>query len=164
MVKWLFWNISVLNIKKQFAELTAKNYAGQARWFLNAFWDKGLKEEAENVYKFYNLFVKLDEKKKKEGNELDEFMSHKFLEDIGETLTVLQLREKLRQIDLDMNKKMAITEYLLFKFNKQVGPLVTAAQGSNKEEMDKAQRLVDEAQAKLSELLEQLENQKKVVN
>jgi len=102
-------------------------------------------------------------KKKKDGNELDEFLSHKFLEDIGETLTVLQLREKLRQIDLDMNKKMAITEYLLFKFNKQVGDLVNAPQSSNKDEIEKAQKMVEDAKSKLEELLQKLEEQKKAL-
>jgi len=36
-------------------------------------------------------------------NELDEFMSHKFLEDCGETMTVLQLRAKLAEIGLLMS-------------------------------------------------------------
>lgn len=38
------------------------------------------------------LTRKLDEKKKAEGNELDEFQAHKFLEYLGETLTVIQVR------------------------------------------------------------------------
>lgn len=36
------------------------------------------------------VFIKLDEKKAA-GNELDEFWSHKFLESIGETLTILEV-------------------------------------------------------------------------
>jgi hypothetical protein len=38
----------------------------------------------------------------------DEFWSHKFLEDLGETLTAIALREKLREIDVDFNKKMSV--------------------------------------------------------
>jgi len=78
-------------------------------------------------------------------------------------LTVLQLREKLRQIDLDMNKKMAITEYLLFKFNKQVGDLVNAPQSSSKDEIEKAQKMIEDAKSKLEELLQKLEEQKKAL-
>src|SRR4051812_48080055 len=44
--------------------------------FLNAFWLEGLDSEAENVWKFTQKFIELDSKKK-EGNELDEFLSHK---------------------------------------------------------------------------------------
>ena len=38
------------------------------------------------------------------GNELDEFQAHRFLELVGETLTVIALRDRLRKIDLDMNR------------------------------------------------------------
>jgi len=50
------------------------------------------------------LFGKLDEKCHADGCELDEFWSHKFLESLGETLTVIKLRETLREIDVDNNK------------------------------------------------------------
>jgi hypothetical protein len=43
------------------------------------------------------------------GCELDEFQAHKFLESLGETLTVVALREKLRTIDLDCNGRSSIT-------------------------------------------------------
>ena len=49
------------------------------------------------------LFSKLDQRKG-DGCELDEFWSHKFLESVGETLTVIQLRERLKAIDVDNNK------------------------------------------------------------
>ena len=40
----------------------------------------------------------LDIEKKKEGNGLDELKAHVFLEQVGETLTVRALREKLRKV------------------------------------------------------------------
>lgn len=85
------------DVKARFLELTRMKYADQAKWFLNAFWKEGMQDEAEKVWLHANKFMELDEKKK-DGNELDEFWSHKFLESLGETLTVIQLREKLRWV------------------------------------------------------------------
>ena len=63
--------------------IVSKNYADQAIWFLNGFWDE-LAGEAENVWHFWELFCRLDQGAKAEGRELDEFWSHKFLESLGE--------------------------------------------------------------------------------
>jgi len=89
--------------------------------------------------------------KKKDGNELDEFLSHKFLESLGETLTVIALREKLRKIDLDANGKMALLEYLCFKYSKTVKAVCSAPQGSNVEELKAAQAMVEGAQKALND-------------
>ncbi|MES1915034.1 MAG: hypothetical protein MHM6MM_007037 [Cercozoa sp. M6MM] len=136
------------SVKSGFAELVAKNYAAQAKWFLNAFWHDGMKEEAEQVWDFAQAMIKQDDAGES-GNELDEFESHRFLEMQGATLTVLALRRKLREIDLDFNGKMALTEFLLFHYNKDVVKLVTAAQGSNTEAVAKAQADLDEVNSKL---------------
>jgi len=89
-------------------------------------------------------------KKKKNGNELDEFKAHQFLEDIGETKTVVELRDTLRKVDIDMNKRMALVEYLLFKYSKSVQELLTLPQGDQKQ--------IDEAQAKLQAVNDALQD------
>jgi chemotaxis protein histidine kinase CheA len=142
--------------KQKWEALIAKSHQEQAIWFLNAFWNGGVKQSSEKVWEFTKQFEKLGA-----GNQLDELKSHKFLEDAGETMTVLELRAKLAQIDLDKNKKMAISEYLLFKFDKQPRDLVDAPQGDPKE-LEAAQALVDEASRALDAVLQQLENQKEV--
>lgn len=76
---------------------------------MNGFWQDGISSEAENIYQLWNKFIIQDADKKKEGCDLDEFESHKFLESLGETLTVVKLREELRQIDLDNNNRMSFT-------------------------------------------------------
>jgi hypothetical protein len=43
---------------------------------------------------------------------LDEFNAHRFLEKVQETRTVKELREQLKAIDLDFNKRMALLEYV----------------------------------------------------
>ena len=102
------------DLKQNFYNLTHMKYVAQAKYFLNGFWKDGAEPEAENIWKYTQKCMELDPLKG-EGSELDEFQAHKFLEFLGETLTVVALREKLRKIDLDANGKMALLEYLGFK-------------------------------------------------
>jgi multidrug efflux pump subunit AcrA (membrane-fusion protein) len=142
--------------KAKWSALVTKQHVEQAIWFLNAFWNGGVKQHSEAIWEINGQFEKLQK-----GSDLDEFKSHKFLEDAGETMTVLELRAKLAQIDLDKNKRMCISEYLLFKFNKKPIDLVDAPQGDPKE-LEAAQALVDEASRALDEVLKQLDHQKEV--
>lgn len=120
-------SLSMAELKAKFSQLTSMKYIDQAKWYLNGFWTEGAEQEAENIWKYTQKFIELDSRQK-EGNELDEFWSHKFLESLGETLTVVKLREKLRQIDMDVNGKMALLEYLLFRYEKTVQACVVAPQ------------------------------------
>jgi len=144
--------------KAQFSELTRKKYMDQAIWFLNGFWKDEAEKEAENIWNCAQKFIQLDSRKK-EGNELDEFWSHKFLESLGETLTVIALREKLRKIDLDANGKMALLEYLCFKYSKTIPVVLNAPQGDNTEELEKAQRELQAVQDALESVQRKLEEQ-----
>jgi len=112
--------MAIAELKAKFAAVTSKTYSEQAKFFMNAFWTFGIEKEPENIWKFAQKCIELDTEKKKNGNELDEFKAHKFLEDIGETKTVVELRETLRKIDIDMNKRMALVEYLIFKYSKKL--------------------------------------------
>jgi len=147
--------------KEKFAAITSKTYKDQAIWFLNGFWEQH-QNEAENIWKFAQKFIELDQKKG-QGNDLDEFYSHKFLESLGETLTVMALRERLRQIDVDNNNRMALIEYLMFKYSKSVEQVVNAPQSDNKEELELAQRKVDAAQKAFAEMQSRLEEQKQAL-
>lgn len=109
------------------------------------------------------LFTELDKQAgdKATGYALDEFWSHKFLEMLGETLTVIQLRERMRAIDLDFDKKMSVIEYLIFRYKLSVKSVCEAPQGGNPEELRQAEQKVDAAQKAVSEMLEKLEVAKK---
>ena len=92
----------------------------------------------------------MDQEKKKEGSDLDEFNAHRFLEKVGETKRVVELREQLKEIDLDFNKRMSLLEYLLFKYKKQVTEFLGRPQGDNSAEIAKAQKLVEEVEQALN--------------
>ena len=73
----------------------------------------------------------------KEGCDLDEFNAHRFLERLDETKTVKQMRDELREIDMDFNKRMAIVEYLLWRYGHSVSGCPFSH--SNKKTEEKAQ-------------------------
>jgi len=143
----------------RFLDLTRRKYDAQAKWFLNGFWGSVGEKNSEQIWTYTQKFIELDPKKAS-GNELDEFWSHKFLESFGETLTVLALREQLKKIDLDVNGKMALLEYLCFRFDKTVQQCVNAPQGGNEEKLAAAQQLLDAVQKALIEQQAALEAQR----
>jgi len=146
-------------LKKEFERLTRQKYVDQAKWYLNGFWEKGAEKEAETIWNFTQGFIKFDEKKAA-GNELDEFWSHKFLESIGETLTVVELREKLKKIDMDMNGKVALLEFLAFFYGKTVKEVVDAPQGANAAVIREASEKLETVQNSLIAVQSALETQK----
>lgn len=83
---------------EKLAALAKRTYKEQAVWFLNAFWDKFGKDEAEKLWQYVYKAEGLDKENRNFGNALDEFTLHRFVEHFQETLTVSDLRDKLRTI------------------------------------------------------------------
>jgi len=135
--------------------IVTKKYSDQAIWFMNGFWDV-VEPHAEDVWKWVELFTELDQDKKGDGCELDEFWSHKFLESLGETMTVIEMREKFRTIDVDFNKRMSLIEFLSYRFKKSIQAVIDAPQGDNKEEIEAAQAAVEAAQKAVDDMVERL--------
>lgn len=150
--------------KVAFDELTAKDHKEQAKWWLNAFWQaiyENNPEERETLFQQCALFTEIGKEKdqgEKGSSSLDEFGAHRFLERIGQTLTIIALREKLRKIDLNFDKRMCMSEYLLFVHDKEVSALVRPQ--ADPVEVQKASEMVAAAQAATAEMNEKLEAQK----
>ena len=68
--------------------------------------------------------IKLDPKGEN-GNELDEFKAHQFLEKTEGAQTVAQMRKELKEIDIDFNKYVALSEN-----TKSVGSSARPCNGS----------------------------------
>jgi len=141
------------------SEIVTKKYSDQAIWFLNGFWPE-VQSHAEDVWKWVELFSELDQDKKGDGCELDEFWSHKFLESLGQTMTVIEMREKFRTIDVDFNKRMSLTEFLAYHFKKSIQEVIDAPQGDNQEEIEAAQAAVNAAQKAVDEMVARLDEAK----
>jgi len=135
---------------EKFREFTSTHYIDQAKAFLNAYWHD-VEGDAEYVWEWTHQFIALDVEKGKEGCDLDEFNAHRFLEKLGETKTIRDLRDELREIDMDFNKRMAIIEYLLYRYKKTISDFVRRPQGGNSEEIAHAQHNLEVAQAALEE-------------
>jgi len=129
---------------EKFQDLGNHNYKFQAIWFLNAYWKTFGEKEAENVWAYGHKMIELDKDKKADGCAVDEFQAHRFLEIFQETLTVLQMREKLVTVGIDKVKLVPLCHYLVFKFSVDWHYLVNAPQGDNQEEVEKAQRMLAE--------------------
>jgi len=138
------------NDSEKLAELALKTYKEQAIWFLNAFWADFGSREAEKIWAYKHKCDELDLDKKAAGCALDELNAHRFLEHFHETMTVHSMREKLRSTGAigDRIRVVPLVHILLFKYNVDWHKLVNAPQGSQ-EEVEKAQRLLEEVQAKL---------------
>jgi len=161
-----------------FNEVTQKTYKDQAIFYLNAYWpDEFEKSDSarEAIYKFWQHFVDVDKlqweevNKKiwkqgwKEGNSLDELFSHKYLEKLGKTLTVVAFRNEFRKIDVNFDKRMAMIEFLLFEYKHSVPDLMSKPQGDNSKELEEAQAQLAAVQQALAELQEKNERQKVLV-
>jgi len=98
--------------------------------------------------------AELDLQRHGDGCALDEVNAHRFLELLGETLTVMAMRERLRKTGAlsptERPKLVPITHYLLFKYEVNWHTLVNSA-GDNSKELEKAQRLLDEVMAAFAE-------------
>jgi len=123
-------------------------------WFLNAFWDT-VEGDAERLWKYVHTCADLDLQDHEEGCGLDEVNAHRFLEVYNETLTVRELRSKLRSTgalsESERPKVVPLTHYLLFKYNADWHALVNASQGDNAPEIARAQQMLDEVQAAFRE-------------
>jgi DNA polymerase III gamma/tau subunit len=137
-------------------ELCGKTYKEQAVWFLNCFWEQFAEKEAERVWAYVLKNEELDLENHKAGAGLDEMKAHVFLEKFDETLTVRDMRDKLRATgaigQTERPKLVPLTHYLLYKYNADWRTLVDESrQGDNKEEMEKAEQLLAEVQAAFQE-------------
>ena len=126
-----------------------KTYKEQAVWFLNAFWEDFANKEAETLWKYVLVNAELDLENHSEGTSLDEMKAHVFLEKFNETLTVREMRAKLRSTgaigESERPKNVPLTHFLLYKYNVDWHTLVDETlQGSNKEEMEKAEKMLEE--------------------
>jgi len=150
--------------QEKFSEITGKSHTEQAVWWLNGFWSDGGEKEAETLWTWVHLMIEIElgrpkmygsrTQEIKEGCDLDEMKAHVFLEKLGETLTVRALRKKLSELDIDNNKKMSLSEYLLAYFKKTPKELILAPQGdSDPEKMKAAQEALKLANNSLQDAL-----------
>jgi DNA repair exonuclease SbcCD ATPase subunit len=95
--------------------------------------------------------IAMDVEKKDLGSHLDEFTAHKFLEKHGETMTALELRNKLRTIDINNDKKMALLEYLLNRYDEKVEVLMERPQDTN-DELEKAKAALEEVMKEIEKI------------
>jgi len=139
------------NDHEKLQALAQLTYKEQAVWFLNAFWDT-LEKEGETLWNYVIVNAELDLENHEEGCGLDEMKAHVFLEKFDETLTVREMRAKLRSTgaigEAERPKTVPLTHFLLYKYAVDWHTLTDETlQGDNKEEMAKAEKMLEEVAA-----------------
>lgn len=145
--------------------LVGKTHTKQAIWWLNGFW-RDLEPEAEKIWEMVHIMIEIECGKakkygklkweEKEGNDLDQFQAHRFLEKVGETLTVKELSAKIGVLDVDRNKRLCLSEYFIDKYKKKLVSVIDAPQGGQaaQEALERATKKVDDAVAKMEQAQE----------
>merc|ERR1712137_795476 len=142
---------SVMSDLDKLHDICQKTYKEQGVWFLNCFWEEFAEKEAEIIWQYVATNATLDLENHEEGCGLDEMKAHVFLEKFDETLTVREMRAKLRSTgaigESERPKTVPLTHYLLYKYNVDWHTLVDETrQGDNKEELEKAEQMLQEVQ------------------
>jgi len=152
--------------RAKFKKLTQLPYKDQAVWFANGYWGDGVDGSVANtIWDYTKSFVELDKMgpNKGKGTELDQFWSAKFLEDNDKAITALDRKAALKVIDVDADGKMALIEYLVWKYKKGINETITAPQGDNSAAIKAAQQKIDAVMSQLAECEASLEKQKQAV-
>ena len=147
--------------KAALAALSQRQYEMQAKHFLNAFWERkvtfmGNDEECEKIWHFHEAFCKTDKKKRDKGNELDEFEAHQLLEHEVGAMTVKDMRAALQAIDIDFNRMMSMTEFLIFHYKLDIADVeflvnwCPAGSPAQRAMLEKVQAQMKTAQAALA--------------
>mmetsp|Transcript_25890 Transcript_25890/g.65030 ORF Transcript_25890/g.65030 Transcript_25890/m.65030 type:complete len:436 (+) Transcript_25890:144-1451(+) len=133
--------------------LCQRTYKAQAVWFLNAFWDSFGEGEAENLWNYVHKAVEIDLDHREAGTHLNEMEAHRLLESFDETMTVREMRTYLRQHGAigERVKNVPLTHWWIAKYKADWAVLVNAPQGDNSEAIEKAQAMLESAQAALNE-------------
>jgi len=117
------------DLKAKWGEIVSKPVDDQVKFFLRAFvldFQGKFDVVLDIAESFKNFKEGIEESERKNIKELGEFECHVFLEKRGETLTVRDLRENLKaEIRLDPHHNVALMEYLLWKYQKNLHQLFT---------------------------------------
>lgn len=133
----------------KFKDITSKQTIDeQAKTFLRAFVGEFQGKKFEEVLNLTEEFRKFAPGKS-EIKSLDEQQAHLLLEKRGEAKTIREMRDLLRKIDIDTDGRLALLEYLLFKFNKTPQDLFTAK--PNKHLVEQLEKAIDAYQAVFKE-------------
>eukprot|EP01100_Stratorugosa_tubuloviscum_P000945 TRINITY_DN120_c0_g1_i1.p1 TRINITY_DN120_c0_g1~~TRINITY_DN120_c0_g1_i1.p1 ORF type:complete len:254 (-),score=131.29 TRINITY_DN120_c0_g1_i1:170-931(-) len=134
----------------QFRQIAVTSVDDQSKTFLRAFVLE-FQGSFEQVLDLGAEFKKCIEPNSSRG-ELGEFDCHLFLEKRGETLTVKELRENLKQeVNLAKEHNVAFIEYLLWKYHKTCAQLFAPVQGVNPELLAALERAIDDYQRILAD-------------
>eukprot|EP00968_Pinguiococcus_pyrenoidosus_P017647 scaffold1778_cov246-Pinguiococcus_pyrenoidosus.AAC.17 len=122
---------------------------------MNAMWEcppHDLKDNPDTCVEIYNIMQKCIELSPdgEDGKELDEFHAHRLMESFGSAMTVQEMRQALATIDIDFNRQVSLSEYLIHRYKVDWHFLVVAQASGKSAKLVLAQRHLEHAKSKLS--------------
>jgi len=146
---------------EHFGDIVAtSSYKEQMVFFMNATWaDNGEKKKCEEMYTWCLKMEELGEIAKNSKHDLDDFQAARFLETFGKTMTVIERRQQLRDIDIDGNNRMGMLEWLVYNYTTDVIQLMNAPQGTNA-----ALKSAEKALKVVLKEIKKIEDEKKKLN
>merc|ERR1711879_19152 len=136
----------------KFGKAVSENsFKDQAIFFMNAMWtdmakvepEKSSELQAEKIYTYRLTMEEFNDEFNQGGRDLDDVQSGKFLEKHGRTMTALERRKQLREIDIDSNNRMGMLEFLVYEYKTDVKTLMSRPQGTNQALKDARKALND---------------------
>lgn len=147
--------------QEKFLTLCNYPFAKQCIWFLNAYWVKVeggpvvFKNNDEECELLFSYFKGMSEEcpEKDKGHELDEFQAHKFLEKQGQTMTVVEMRAVMKEIDINFDRKVSMMEFLIYHYKmKGFDWIINSPQSGDDPATLKAAAALEEALKDLDDL------------
>eukprot|EP01101_Sappina_pedata_P007803 TRINITY_DN4193_c0_g1_i2.p2 TRINITY_DN4193_c0_g1~~TRINITY_DN4193_c0_g1_i2.p2 ORF type:complete len:260 (-),score=158.21 TRINITY_DN4193_c0_g1_i2:47-796(-) len=112
------------DLVKNFHQIASQSVTDQAKAFLRAF-VLDFQGKFEEVLDIAEQFPKFSSTPSDSIVSLTEHEAHLFLEKRGETLTVRELRDYLRELRAEKLTKVSLIQYLLWKYKKDLTQLFT---------------------------------------
>lgn len=134
-----------------FKRLNKKVFKEQAIWMLNALWPTKKDTVAEEIWKFTNMFIEFEIENHAEGCDLDELNMHRVFEKLDLHKTVQEMRQHLRSAGVENFKRIGMLHFLSYYYEMDWKAVANAPQGDNSEQIEKAQKLLDEVSKQLIE-------------
>ena len=134
-----------------FKKLNKKVFKDQAVWMLNALWPTKKDTVAEEIWNFTKMFAEFEIENHEEGCDLDELNMHRVFEKLNCHKTVQEMRTHLRSAGVESFKRIGMLHFLSYYYEMDWKAVAHAPQGDNSEQIEKAQKLLDEVSKQLAE-------------
>jgi len=121
-------------IAAKFSNLCSLGVYAQAKWFLKCHWSMDPLNIGTNLDVAEHVYVAAKDLKERAhgANDLEQLKAHHFLEKVDDAIRYVEFKAMFKELDLDFNNRLSLTEYLVYKYKlgtqESVATLVNSPQ------------------------------------